>query len=137
MPAYRVTSSSAVVVMGARYNPGDVFTTLAMLSPLPGGVTKTADAPAFDPVLQDDVKSGGIGGSGSVDVVSVAGGYSIILKALTGSVGIKFNVATNVEVVLHADDPALVVDCLSRVVWKWLYSFKEATSKVSVKVVKV
>ena len=136
MPAYRVTGTDSVVAMGQRYNPGDTFTTDAMLYPLPAGITKTSDSPAFDPILQDEVKTGGVGATGTIAIVNAVGGYKVVLKALAGSVGIKFNVVGNVETILYVEEEALVIDCLSRIVWNLIYTFKEGSSGLSVKVVK-
>jgi hypothetical protein len=135
MPAYKVTGTSSVVVMGARYNPNDIFTSESELADLPAGVTKTADAPAYDPILQNEVKAGGASDSGNIAIVDYKG-CKLKLKAVTGSVGIKFNVTDNVEVILHAD-AELIIDCYTRIVWKVIYAFKEATSKLSVKVLRM
>lgn len=94
MPKY-LNSNAVDTFLGInRIGAGETFETKEFFSVIPAGVTKTADAPMFSPILDSAIIAGN---SGTVTKVIPAGvsSYGIRISCRTGAITVQFSHVDN------------------------------------------
>jgi len=96
MPRYTNSGSSDAFIGGYTIQPGKYQDILGFYTDLPTGVTQTAAAPVWNPVLVSEISPGNTNDVTTVTLPSVSvggdGGYvDISLNCLAGSATVYFN----------------------------------------------
>lgn len=94
MPKY-LNSNAVDTMLGInRIGAGETFITKEYFSVLPSGVTKVADAPFFNPIIDSAVIAGD-SGTTTKTVPAGSSSYGIRLYCLSGAITVQFNHVDN------------------------------------------